>query len=385
MDLIDERAGSAMNRVAYESLCERILKRTEVFMDVLTQEEGISREFQMDWKEFFLEMKYVFQNYKELKNAAENCLIRLLIETDLINMTAVLKDSLRVSLAHFLEMLFRESQHLNEDELGFGVIVQNEARYLPEWIEYHKLIGVSRFFIYNNESSDNIEEVLEPYITEGTVTYYNWPGQAQQQIVYDHIINNYQNEVRLMGFLDADEFLLPLGEQSVLEILDDIFKKDTHVAGVGMNWLLFGSSGFEKEPEGLVIRNFLRCSEPNFDKNKFVKLICDPRQVLYPSSPHLIRYKESYYSVNEDGDRLNTFYNNLGPEGCKKLQINHYYTKSMEYWEKKKLKGGSAFYGKNTRNWGKFIVNDRNEMEDRRILKYADSVESALREKGFIA
>ena len=32
---------------------------------------------------------------------------------------------------------------------------------------------------------------------------------------------------------------------------------------VGVNWAMFGTSGHEKKPEGLVIENYLwRCSEP---------------------------------------------------------------------------------------------------------------------------
>ncbi len=372
-----------MNRFAYESLCEKILKKTEMFLDVLSRDGVLSQEFQTDWKEFFLKMQYDFQSYGNLREVSDNCLTCLLYGREHETELSEFKDKLKLSLASFLENLFRESEHLSNDELGFSIIVQNEGRYLPEWIEYHKLIGVSRFFIYNNESSDNTEEILKPYIADGTVTYFNWPGRTQQQITYDHVINNFQFEVRLMGFLDADEFLLPLGEKSAIETLDEIMEKNDYSGGVGINWRLFGSSGLEKEPEGLVIQNYTKCSVPDFQKNQYVKLICDPRKILYPTTPHFFRYKESCFSVNENGERLDNFYNNPGPDGCKKLQVNHYYTKSKEFWEKKKMKGGDAFFPWNTRDWGDFIKYDRNEMEDTRILKYVESVGKALRDKGF--
>ena len=37
--------------------------------------------------------------------------------------------------------------------LTLCAIAKNEGRYLQEWIEYHKMLGVEKFFIYDNESA----------------------------------------------------------------------------------------------------------------------------------------------------------------------------------------------------------------------------------------
>ena len=34
-------------------------------------------------------------------------------------------------------------------------IFKNESMYMKEWIEYHRIIGVDHFYLYNNFSSDN--------------------------------------------------------------------------------------------------------------------------------------------------------------------------------------------------------------------------------------
>ena len=70
--------------------------------------------------------------------------------------------------------------------LSLCVIVKNEARYLVEWIEFHRMVGVQRFHIYDNNSTDNITEVLAPYIKEGVVEYIPWPGQKRQLPAYMH-------------------------------------------------------------------------------------------------------------------------------------------------------------------------------------------------------
>ena len=34
--------------------------------------------------------------------------------------------------------------------LSVCAIYRDEAHYLAEWIEFHRLVGVERFFLYNN-------------------------------------------------------------------------------------------------------------------------------------------------------------------------------------------------------------------------------------------
>ena len=52
----------------------------------------------------------------------------------------------------------------NKVYLSITAVLQNEAPYIKEWIEYHRLVGVERFYIYDNESTDNVKEILKPYI-----------------------------------------------------------------------------------------------------------------------------------------------------------------------------------------------------------------------------
>ncbi len=40
-------------------------------------------------------------------------------------------------------------------EFAIAAIVKNEGRYLREWIEFHRLVGCTKFYIYDNNSTDN--------------------------------------------------------------------------------------------------------------------------------------------------------------------------------------------------------------------------------------
>lgn len=45
------------------------------------------------------------------------------------------------------------------------------ARFLPEWIAFHYALGVDEIMIYDDDSIDNTEEVLRPFVEAGIVRY----------------------------------------------------------------------------------------------------------------------------------------------------------------------------------------------------------------------
>jgi hypothetical protein len=66
----------------------------------------------------------------------------------------------------------------NMDFVNYIVVatmLKNKRRYVREWIEFHLMMGVSHFIFYDHGSNDRVEEVLEPYIQKGIVTFFSWP------------------------------------------------------------------------------------------------------------------------------------------------------------------------------------------------------------------
>lgn len=39
--------------------------------------------------------------------------------------------------------------------LSICAIMKDEGPYLVEWLEFHKLVGVEKFYLYDNSSNDN--------------------------------------------------------------------------------------------------------------------------------------------------------------------------------------------------------------------------------------
>ena len=69
---------------------------------------------------------------------------------------------LSLALIIMLKGLFH-SEKKYQYEVAICCIVRDEE-YLPEWIDYHILIGVTQFYIYDNESAVPVSDILKAYI-----------------------------------------------------------------------------------------------------------------------------------------------------------------------------------------------------------------------------
>ncbi len=266
-----------------------------------------------------------------------------------------------------------------KDSLSFVAIIKNEARYIREWIEFHKLVGVDRFYIYDNESNDNVKDVLKDYIEDGSVVYKYFPGRGKQIPAYWDAINRYKDTTKYMGFIDLDEFVIPCENRNLYETIDQIISKDNNAAGVVINWMMYGSSNnMLAKTGGLVIENYKRRAPHNFFINGFVKTICDPRKIS-EHHLHYVKYKNNYYSVNENGDKVEGAFNaNIS---CNKLRINHYFCKSFEEFIMKREKLYADHKDNAKRELEAFFIRDINTIYDNALDKYIPLLNNILKLK----
>ena len=222
--------------------------------------------------------------------------------------------------------------------LSLAAVVKDEALYIKEWIEFHRMVGVTHFYIYDHESTDNLYEELSPYIDKGIVTYTYWPGEVVYFQGYNDCLNKYKYESKYIGFIDPDEFIIPVNGENLIDIIEDIFSKFKDCGGLGVNWRMYGSSHHENRVDGLVMENYKIRAEDNYGVNKHIKTICNPRVTIeFRDYPHCPIYMEPYHCVNEYGIYIKgPFFEN---STCDKIRINHYHFKSKEEYILRKSKG----------------------------------------------
>ena len=54
-----------------------------------------------------------------------------------------------------LNLIFPREKRTLKYKVSICAIFKNEAKYLREWIEFHKIVGVEHFYLYNNFSTDD--------------------------------------------------------------------------------------------------------------------------------------------------------------------------------------------------------------------------------------
>ena len=129
--------------------------------------------------------------------------------------------------------------------LAIVAIFKDEAPYLREWLDYHLLAGAEHFYLYNNDSSDDYEKVLAPYVEAELVTLIDWSGKLMQMPAYNDALKRFKFFCRYMAFIDLDEFIYPKTNRSIVEVTDEILSRDEQAQALAVNWQIFGSNGHE--------------------------------------------------------------------------------------------------------------------------------------------
>jgi hypothetical protein len=263
--------------------------------------------------------------------------------------------------------------------LSVCAVYRDEGPYLREWIEFHRLVGVERFFLYDNRSEDDHREVLEPYVDEGVVVLHDWPIFPAQMQAYEHCIKQHKHDARWIGFLDLDEFLFSPTGTPVSELLVPFERHP----GVGVNWAVFGSSGHATKPPGLISESYLRRTvDP--DVNAHIKSIVDPRRVRSFCVPHFFMYTDGP-AVDENGRPIDRPpYSRTESVSFEKLRINHYQTKSEEEYRRKLARGPADstlwFKEKLTEVGIQRRLRKLDQADDQDILRYVPALREALGE-----
>ncbi len=264
-------------------------------------------------------------------------------------------------------------------ELTAVIRIKNEARFLPELIAHHILLGVQHFYLYNNNSDDDPVSVLKPFIDSNHVTIIDWPQTPVCPSCYQHFFKTYGNMCRWVAFIDADEFIVEKEEGDLLKVLSE----SGHLPALAINWQYFGSSYHQKIPQGLVIENFIR-SEPWL--NRHVKLVVQPSQVRHFVNTHSFTFSTFTLPRTDDGRRaLGTRTMQLGSP---RLQINHYLYRSKENFLFKAGigygdKAGPSVSFRNKQNAEDEFKKYNQKQEKKWANRYASRVRELLSEFGY--
>ncbi len=197
---------------------------------------------------------------------------------------------------------------------------------MREWIEYHRLLGVEHFYLYENESTDNTLEVLKPYILAGLVEVIPWPNipahkdhrghafDAYQIKAFNHCIQLTKYNVQWLAVLDIDEYIVPTqGKDSLFALLNREARTDT--GSLVLNWMIYGTSDVWKIPENKLLTETLTMrADDKHPWHALTKCLHKPQAVAdcLVHEAHLKKgYKRKFLNPTD-------------------FRINHYWTRDMQ-------------------------------------------------------
>lgn len=284
-------------------------------------------------------------------------------------------------MALFL-ILFNAIACAQQYKLSVCAVFQDEELFLKEWIEYHRLIGVDHFYLYNNLSKDKSLEILQPYIHEGLVELYHWDVDAKTQKeylqllqvpTYLHALNRAKDTSEWIAFIDIDEFIAPVHEDNLVEFLNR-FKS---YGALAINWQIYGTSNFYELPENELVTEKLIWKAPeNFPKNEYIKYIAQPKYVKTIHDPHHFKFYPGYFAVNSNEVKMET---HRGQLICvDQIRINHYWFGTKNWFLYNKLprreKWGMALPKKQIDE----LINSCNIVEDTTLVRFSQKLKLSM-------
>ena len=132
-------------------------------------------------------------------------------------------------------------------------IARLENDYIQEWVDHHRGVGVSKFFVYCNArpGEPKARDVLSG---QPDVVIFDKPGFAQQIPAYNQLMRrDLTPDVGWVGFLDCDEFVVPVKHRSVPALLAEC--GDAATGSLALQWRMFDSNGHvDRPPPGRGVR-----------------------------------------------------------------------------------------------------------------------------------
>jgi len=206
---------------------------------------------------------------------------------------------------------------------------------IAEWIAHHLLLGFDKIFVIDHLSKVPIRTMLKTNFDDkvNIIRIDDDTIGLKLKFMKQAVNIAKTHNASWMLYLDADEFLNLNNHTNVKDYLLNFSQADS----IGVNWLMFGSSGYIEQPTGLITENFIR-SELRL--NQHVKSLVRPSQVINIVSPHwfIIKNKHNYYTGNKTKMNKGPFNQQPLPFMNSLAYIAHYSCQSINEYNRRKCR-----------------------------------------------
>lgn len=271
-------------------------------------------------------------------------------------------------------------------KLALCAIFRDEGPFLKEWIEYHRFVGVSHFYLYNNCSQDTYWEVLRPYVEKGIVELFDVPFDSYafndgavthnfvQVCCYNHAINLSRNSITWLAIVDTDEFICPVKDKDIPTALS----RYSYANGVILYWQIYGTSNVWKLAPGELLIEKLLYRQPNTGGNGQFKTIVKPK-FAECIDPHWTTVHKG--SIMRPDHQPFTHVPNYSKLPVDIIRINHYTYRTQLFYETCKKPRRARWGDSPSPLDEKQRLDNANSEYDPVMLKFVSGLKKNLRKK----
>lgn len=253
-------------------------------------------------------------------------------------------------------------------------IFKNESHIIKEWIDHYLYQGVDRFFLIDNDSTDNYKESLQLYHQVEVVIDKDRYSQIES---YNKHTLEKCKEYDWVIVCDLDEFIYARkGFKTIKDYLQTI---DDSISQIFIPWKIFGSNGYntiDKDQPNSVIQSFTK--RINYDKENDFQGVIKEGNIKYSLTKCIVRTKyllrfevhghwtsitNSITTDNENHIHKNNCFSKIDEQILENsaLHLNHYVIQSFQWFMKvKSIRGDvNSIYNNTCRNETYFANFDR--------------------------
>lgn len=195
-------------------------------------------------------------------------------------------------------------------KISVCLLIKDENKYLKEWIDWHNSVGIEHYYIYDNASINPIKDTLLSLYPENMFTFIDW-GDKYNHIqidAYNHCLRHFGSKNQWIAFIDTDEFI-----HGVLNL-------DNYIdyPYIRIKWKMFDANGHVNYSNEDV--------QTRFTKESTWNIGIDYKSIVQPSKVAGMLVHDAVV----DG---------YVPVTIDDAIIHHYYTRSLEEWREKILRG----------------------------------------------
>ncbi|XP_038064870.1 uncharacterized protein LOC119735236 [Patiria miniata] len=176
--------------------------------------------------------------------------------------------------------------------LAMCTMVKSVDAFIPQWLDYHRYLGVQHVYIYDNDkpAQSTLQTSLQNYIKAGFVTLIPWAHSTsvnktylEVQIAHENdCIWRHKHDVDWMIKIDVDEYIQPMDARRprIPEYLNDSLYDSVAAVRI-QNWFFGHPPRIAPRGDSVIERNRWRAEKHTLQNTGHDKNILRPINVHY--------------------------------------------------------------------------------------------------------